>query len=92
MSSSDDESLLGEFSWFHGDQGLCDRPHLDEDRCFSIKLEETFDVEMVCNDDKCYFFVIKNDFKYFYVYFSSFTIRLAYPMPCKALCLGEDGF
>ena len=38
------------------------------------------------------FFVIKHDFKYFNMYFSSFTIRLAYPMPCKTLCLGEDGF
>ena len=41
--------------------------HLDEDRRFSIKLEETFDVEMVRNDDKCYFFVIKHDFNYFNV-------------------------
>ena len=38
------------------------------------------------------FFVIKHDFNYFNVYFSSFTIRLAYPMPCKTLRLGEDGF
>ena len=82
MSYSDDESLPGE----------CDRPHLDEDRRFSIKLEETFDVETVRNDDKCYFFVIKHDFNYFNVYFSSFTSRLAYPMPCKTLRLGEDGF
>ena len=92
MSYSDDESLSGECDWCHDDRGLCDRPHLDEDRRFSIKLEETFDVEMVRNDDKCYFFVIKHDFNYFNVYFSSFTIRLAYPMPCKTLRLGEDGF
>ena len=64
----------------------------DEDRRFSIKLEETFDVETVHNNDKCYFFVIKHDLNYFNVYFSSFTIRLAYPMPCKTLRLGEDGF
>ena len=38
------------------------------------------------------FFVIKHDFNYFNVYFSSFPIRLAYPMLCKTLCLGEDGF
>ena len=66
--------------------------YLDEDRRFSIKVQETFDVETVRNDDKCYFFVIKHDFNYFNVYFSSFTIRLTYPMPCKTLCLGEDGF
>ena len=41
-------------------------PHLDEDRRFSIKLEETFDVETVRNDDKC-FFVIKYDYNYFNV-------------------------
>ena len=38
------------------------------------------------------FFVIKHDFNYFNVYFSSFPIRLAYLMLCKTLCLGEDGF
>ena len=92
MPYSDDESLSGECDWCHDDRGLCDRPHLDEDRRFSIKLEETFDVETVHNDDKCYFFVIKHDFNYFNMYFSSFPIRLAYPMHCKTLCLGEDGF
>ena len=35
------------------------------------------------------FFVIKHDFNYFNVYFSSFPIRLAYPMLCKTLCF-ED--
>ena len=39
---------------------------LDEDRRFSIKLEETFDVETVRNNDKC-FFVIMHDFNYFNV-------------------------
>ena len=81
MSYSDDESLPGECDWCHDDRGQCDRPHLDEDRRFIIKPEETFDVETV-----------RNDFKYFSVYISSFTIRLAYPMSCKTLCLGEDGF
>ena len=37
-------------------------------------------------------FLIKHDFNYFNVYFSSFPICLAYPMLCKTLCLGEDGF
>ena len=66
MSSSDDENLSGECSWCHENQGLCDMPHLDDDRRFSIKLEETFDVEMVRNDEKC-FFVIKHDYNYFNV-------------------------
>ena len=41
MSYSDDESLPGECDWCHGDRGQCYMPHLDEDRRFSIKLEET---------------------------------------------------
>ncbi|KAM3310540.1 hypothetical protein ACQJBY_031305 [Aegilops geniculata] len=45
MSSSDDESLLGECDWCHDDRGQCDRFYLDDDRRFSIKLEETFEVE-----------------------------------------------
>ena len=91
MSSSDDESLLAKCDWCGNDRGLCDRPHLDDDWRFSIKLEETFDLETVRNGDK-FFFVIKHDFNYFNVYFSSLKIRLAYPMPCKTLSLGEDGF
>ena len=56
MSSSDDESLPGECSWCHDDRGMCDRfVELDEGRGFSIKLEETFDVETVRNDDKSFF-------------------------------------
>ena len=66
MSYSDDESLPGECNWCNDDRDLCDRPHLDEDRRFNIKLQETFDVETVHNDDKC-FFVIKYDFNYFNV-------------------------
>ena len=92
MSYSDDENRPGECDWCHDDRGMCDRfIELDEDRRFSIKLEETFDVETVRNDDNS-FFVIKHDFNYFNVYFSSFPIRLAYPMLCKTLCPGEDGF
>ena len=92
MSYSDDENRPGECDWCHDDRGMCDRfIELDEDQRFSIKLEETFDVHTVRNDDNS-FFVIKHDFNYFNVYFSSFSIRLAYPMLCKTLCLGEDGF
>ena len=55
-SSSDDESLPVECDWCHDDRGMCDRfVELDEDRRFSIKLKETFDVETVCNSDKCLF-------------------------------------
>ena len=63
MSYLDDESLPGECDWCNDDRGQCDRPHLDEDRRFNIKLQETLDVEMVSNNDKC-FFIIKHDFYY----------------------------
>ena len=64
MSYSDDDSLRGECSWCHDDRGMCDMfIELDEDRRFSIKLEETFDVETVRNDESV-FLVIKNDFNY----------------------------
>ena len=56
MSYSDDESLPWECDWCHDDRGQCDRPHLDEDRRFSTKLQETFDVETVRNDDKLVLF------------------------------------
>ena len=56
MPYSDDDSLPGEGSWCHDDRGMCDRfVELDEDWRFSIKLEETFDVETVCNNDKYFF-------------------------------------
>ena len=53
MSSSDDESLP-ECDWCYDDRGLCDRPHLVDGRYFSIKLDETFDVETVRNDKSCF--------------------------------------
>ena len=57
--SSDDENRPGECDWCHDDRGICDRfIELDEDRRFSIKLEETFDVETVRNNDKCFFVII----------------------------------
>ena len=90
--SSDDDNRPGECDWCHDNRGICDRfIELDDERRFSIKLEETCDVHTVRNDDNI-FFVIKHDFNYFNVYFSSFPIRLAYPMLCKTLCLQEDGF
>ena len=68
MSYSDDDSLPGECSWCHDDRGMCDRfVRLDDDRRFSIKLEETCDVHTVRNDDNSFFFVIKHDFNYFNV-------------------------
>ena len=63
---SSDEEGPGECSWCGGNRGFCDRPHLDEGRHFSIKLEGAFDCDTVSYDAKC-FFLIKLDFYYFNV-------------------------
>ena len=51
---SDDEREFAMCEYCEDKPGLCDRPHLVEGRRFSIKLQETFDVETVRNDDKCF--------------------------------------
>ena len=63
---SSDEEGPGECSWCGDNRSFCDRPHLDDDRRFSIKLEEALDCETVCYDTTC-FFVINLDFYYFNV-------------------------
>ena len=56
MLYSDDENRTGECDWCNDDRGMCDRfIELDEDRRFSIKLEETFDVHRVRNDENSFF-------------------------------------
>ena len=59
---SDDDDRIPGCGYCGDDRGLCDRPHLVDSRCFSIKLDGTFNVETVCNDKS--FFVIKLDFYY----------------------------
>jgi len=54
---SNDEREFAMCEYCKHERGLCDRPHLVEGRRFSIKLHETFDIEMVRNDDK-FFYVI----------------------------------
>ena len=61
-----DDDRIPECDYYGDDQGLCDRPHLEDGRRFSIKLDETFDVCTVHNDDRS-FFVIKHDFCFFNV-------------------------
>ena len=51
---SDNDDRIPECSWCGDDRGLCDRPHLVDDRYFTIKLDETFDVETVRNDKSCF--------------------------------------
>ena len=51
---TDDEREFAMCNYFEGKRGMCDRPHLVEGRRFNIKFQETFDVEMVRNYDKCF--------------------------------------
>ena len=47
---SDDDGIP-EGGYCYDDRGVCDRfPHLQNDRFFTVKLEETFDVCTLCND------------------------------------------
>ena len=62
---SDNDDRIPECDYCGDDRGLCDRPHLVDGRRFSVKLDETFDVETVRNDKS--FFVIKHDLCFFNV-------------------------
>ena len=57
---SDDEKDFSMCEYYEDERGLCERPHLVGDRRFSIKLDETFEVDTVSHNDKS-FFVIKHD-------------------------------
>ena len=52
---SDDEREFAMCEYCEDEHGLCDMPHLVEGQRFSIKLQETFDVETVRNNGKCFF-------------------------------------
>ena len=57
---SDDEKDFGIWKYCKDEHGLCDGIFLDDDRRFSIKLDENFEVDTVSHNDKS-FFVIKHD-------------------------------
>ena len=57
---SDDENDFGICKYCEDERGLCDGIFLDDDRRFSIKLDENFEVDTVSHNDKS-FFVIKHD-------------------------------
>ena len=57
---SDDEKDFGICKDCEDERGLCDGIFLDDDRRFSIKLDENFEVDTVSHNDKS-FFVIKHD-------------------------------
>ena len=56
---SDDEKDFGICEYCKDERGLCDRIFLVDERRFSIKLDETFEVYTVSHNDKS-FFVIKH--------------------------------
>ena len=57
---SDDKKDFGICKYCEDERGLCDGIFLDDDRRFSIKLDENFEVDTVSHNDKS-FFVIKHD-------------------------------
>ena len=80
---SDDDGI-SECGYCYDDRGVCDMfPHLQNDRFFTVKLEETFDVCTVRNDkhfivlniSTCASFVQR-------VIYGIFSIRLVHPVPC----------
>ena len=80
---SDDDGIP-ECGYCYDDRGVCDRfPHLQNDRFFTVKLEETFDVCTLCNDKH---FIVINiitcaSFVQLVIY-GFFSIRLVHPVPC----------
>ena len=72
---SDDEKDFGICKYCEDERGLCDGIFLDDDRRFSIKLDENFQVDTVSHNDKS-FFVIKHDicficFNLYFFYYST---------------------
>ena len=61
---SGDEKEFGMCEYCEDERDLCDRPHLVGGRHFNIKLDDTFEVDIVSHNDKS-FFVIKHDFCFF---------------------------
>ena len=84
---SDDEKDFGICKYCKDECGLCDGIFLDDDRHYSIKLDENFEVDTVSHNDKS-FFIIKHDICFICFNLIFFTILLAYPLPCKSFCIG----
>ena len=52
---SDDEKDFSICKYCKDERGLCDGIFLDDDRRFSIKLDENFEVDTVSHNDKSFF-------------------------------------
>ena len=83
---SDDEKDFGICKYCEDERGLCDGIFLDDDRRFSIKLDENFEVDTVSHNDKS-FFVIKHDicFICFNLYFFYYSTSIS-PAMQEFLC------
>ena len=71
---SDDEKDFGICKYCEDERGLYDGIFLDDDRRFSIKLDENFEVDIVSHNDKS-FVVIKHDI---YFIFSTYNLFFYY--------------
>ena len=60
---SDDEKDFGICKYCEDERGLCDEIFLDDDRRFSIKLDENFEVDTVSHNGKS-FIVINHDISF----------------------------
>ena len=72
---TDNEKDFGICKYCEDERGLCDGIFLDDDRRFSIKMDENFEVDTVSHNDKS-FFVIKHDicficFNLYFFYYST---------------------
>ena len=54
MSDDVSERKFGMFEYYEDERRLCDRPHLVGGRRFSIKLDDTFEVDTVSHNDKSF--------------------------------------
>ena len=88
---SDDEKDFGMCEYCEDKRSLCDRNFLVDGRRFSIKLDETFEVDTVSHNDMS-FFVIKLDLYMLHllqlIILNFHYSLLAYPLPCMIFCLG----
>lgn len=78
-----DDDRIPECDYCGDNRGMCDRPHLEDDRRFTIKLDETFDVFTVRNDDKSSL-VIKHDFCFFASTCNFHFLQFDQCIPCHA--------
>ena len=68
---SDDEKDFGICKYCEDERGLCDGIFLDDDRRFSIKLDENFEVDTVSHNDKSFFVIKPHLLQLIFFYYST---------------------